>query len=84
MSTNNTHVNPTLLRTELGSLSVEQRADLLEKVVRAFYDGSKFDYPGGAGLDGRDGQERNDLAPILSAAIDFHDNSRRAASSQQP
>lgn len=37
------------------------------------YDFSKFERPGGAGIDGRNGPERQGLARVLEAAIEHYD-----------
>lgn len=43
------------------------RAELARVLVRKIYDFVKFERPGGEGLDGRDGAERQSLAKIVDA-----------------
>lgn len=50
------------------------RANLLEEIVRTFYNFSKFERPGGEGIDGLNGPERQGLARVLEAAIEHYDN----------
>lgn len=55
---------------------VLERANLLEDVVRAFYDHAKFRAPGGEGLDGRDGPECRAIGHVVDAARDWVDEAR--------
>ncbi|MGP5700888.1 hypothetical protein ACTXPA_18475 [Glutamicibacter arilaitensis] len=73
---NTTHINQQQLRGELASLTPSERADLLQETVNTFYDGAKFDYPGGEGLDGKDGPERRGIGEVLNAAVDYADDAR--------
>lgn len=61
------------VRTALEGSTVEERAALVEEVTRTLYDWSKFQAPGGEGLDGRDGPERTSLGRVLTEAIRHHD-----------
>lgn len=77
-NTNSTHINLQQLRTEIAPLTILQRAELLQDLVNAFYEGSKFDYPGGEGLNGKNGPEREGIGEILNAATAYADSSRSA------
>ncbi|AKL09930.1 TPA: hypothetical protein I8271_005052 [Kluyvera intermedia] len=47
------------------------RAQITMLLVEEVYKFVKFNRPGGEGLDGRDGQERQCLAKIVDAAKDY-------------
>lgn len=48
----------------------DDRAELAEEISQAIYDWTKFEEPGGEGLDGRDGPERRSLGKWLDVAKD--------------
>lgn len=49
------------------------RARILYDVVQEAYDRAKFEFPGGGGLDGREGTERDEIGEVLEKAIDHRD-----------
>lgn len=58
--------------------STEQsRAELIEEVAIIVRDHVKFRAPGGEGLDGRDGPERQSLGGVITESIRHHDEMRR-------
>lgn len=65
------------VRAALQDSTAESRAELVEEVARALYAHTKFQAPGGEGLDGRDGPERTSLGRVLTEAIRHHDTMTR-------
>ena len=57
------------IRNELKERDRAGRACYLDEIFEVFYRYSKFDQPGGEGLDGRDGPERRALAKIRDLVI---------------
>lgn len=52
--------------------SPQARAELLREIIRDVYDFVKFERPGGEGLDGRSGSERESIASVVDAAEDHY------------
>lgn len=52
--------------------SPQGRAELLREIIKDVYNFAKFERPGGEGLDGRNGPERESLASIVDAAEDHY------------
>lgn len=68
----------TIVKGELENLlsspefdSPGKRAKLVTFFVEEIYKHVKFNCPGGEGLDGRDGPERQGLAAVVDAAKDY-------------
>lgn len=55
-----------------------ETAEGLREVIHELYDMTKFDRPGGEGLDGTDGPERRGIGYILDMAEDYYVRTRDA------
>ncbi|MGW5165430.1 hypothetical protein ACWEOD_10130 [Micrococcus luteus] len=55
-----------------------ETAEGLREVIHELYDMTKFDRPGGEGLDGKDGPERRGIGYILDMAEDYYVRTRDA------
>lgn len=53
-----------------------ETAEGLREVIHELYDMTKFDRPGGEGLDGKDGPERRGIGYILDMAEDYYVRTR--------
>lgn len=53
-------------------------AEGVRQIVDEVYQSTKFDRPGGGGLDGKDGPERESLARVRDAADDHYHAMRRS------
>lgn len=60
----------------LADSDTDDRTQLLELVNRQIMDHVKFRDPGGEGLDGADGPERQGLNPVMDAVVEYVDQRR--------
>ncbi|RBO83165.1 hypothetical protein DE149_1219 [Micrococcus sp. KT16] len=76
MSTNSTAQQWDELARRARALAVEstelETAAGLREVIHQVYEMTKFDRPGGEGLDGKDGPERRGIGYIRDMAEDYH------------
>ena len=59
------------IKAALQDSSEAERAEFLAHAIRVFYDWTKFQAPGGEGLDGRDGRERNAIGKLWADADNY-------------
>src|SRR6478735_5420755 len=64
------------MQRALADSDTDDRAELLELVNRQIMDHVKLRDPGGEGLDGADGPERQDLNPVINAVLEYADQHR--------
>ena len=64
------------MQRALADSDTDDRAQLLELVNRQIMDHVKLRDPGGEGLDGADGPERQGLNPVINAVLEYVDQHR--------